>query len=544
MNLSATSAVAVVVNGVLLAALAAAVLLLSGLQPLDSARGVPPVERVAWAAAASAIWLGLVWRGWQRARGLRLRSVPASVDVAATHMLVVHASQTGYAEQLAWQTATSLRDAGVPAQVAALGALDTATLRAASRLLLVASTTGEGDAPDAALAFMRDVMPLQPSLTQTRYGVLALGDRNYANFCAFGRNLDQWLRRQGAEAWFDRIDVDNGDAEALRRWQWQLGRLAGTGDMPEWQAPCYRPWRLVERRLLNADCHGHACFSLRLCAADAEDADWEAGDIAEIGPRHAPAQVEAFLQQTGFRGTQEVATERGSETLAMVLVRSILPDPAMSVGLDVHSFVANLEPLPHREYSIASLPGDGAIDLLVRRMDWPDGRLGLGSGWLTRHAEIGSSIDLRIRRNPGFRAPADAQGLILVGNGTGIAGLRALLKARILAGNNDNWLLFGERHGTHDFHYGDDFGRWLAEGWLRRMDLAFSREGTERDYVQDRLRAAAGELRAWIAEGASIRVCGSQQGMARDVHATLVDILGETVVETLLADGRYRRDVY
>src|SRR5690606_12670239 len=192
----------------------------------------------------------------------------------------------------------------------------------------------------------------------------------------------------------------------------------------------------------------------------------------------------------------------------------------------------------------ASLPADGVLELLVRQMQRDDGRAGLGSGWLCLHAEMGDSIDLRIRRNPNFHAPSGEQPLLLIGNGTGIAGLRALLKAREAAGARRNWLLFGERQQACDAFFAQDIERWTRNGVLEHCDLVFSRDGAGPRYVQDALRNAAPTLQAWVADGASILVCGSLQGMAPGVDAVLRDALGEDTLERLRAQGRYRRDVY
>jgi sulfite reductase (NADPH) flavoprotein alpha-component len=173
-----------------------------------------------------------------------------------------------------------------------------------------------------------------------------------------------------------------------------------------------------------------------------------------------------------------------------------------------------------------------------------DGSLGIGSGWLTQHAQLGGDIALRIRSNPGFHAPADDRPLVLVGNGTGLAGLRALLKTRIEAGRHRNWLLFGERESAHDFYHRDEILRWQEQGLLERLDLAWSREGVARTYVQDRLRESADLLRQWVEQGAAIYVCGSLAGMAPGVDAVLREALGEARVEQLREAGRYRRDVY
>lgn len=456
-------------------------------------------------------------------------------------LLIAHASQTGFAEQLARQTAESLRGAGLAARVLPLASLDVATLARTSRALFIASTTGEGDAPDAAAAFLRE-LAAPAKLAGLRYGILALGDREYRNFCAFGKRLDAWLRASGAEPAFDTVEVDDGDPGALRHWQHQLGLLSGNADLPDWSPPRYAPWRLRERRLMNPGSVGGACFHVVLEPAHGALPAWRAGDIAEIGPRHAPATVTQWLRDAGFDGAAPVDAD--GESLSVRLARSRLPDPAHVAGLSAQELAARLDPLAHREYSIASLPADGTIELLVRRMLRSDGSVGLGSGWLCEHAPIGADIALRIRANPGFHAPSDDRPLILIGNGTGIAGLRALLRQRIAQRRRDNWLLFGERNAACDFHYRDEIEAWQAAGWIARINLAFSRDQAGRIYVQHRVTEAAPMLRAYVEAGAAIHVCGSLEGMAPGVDAALREMLGASTLERLRVEGRYRRDVY
>ncbi|MEO7199450.1 MAG: sulfite reductase flavoprotein subunit alpha, partial [Dokdonella sp.] len=155
-----------------------------------------------------------------------------------------------------------------------------------------------------------------------------------------------------------------------------------------------------------------------------------------------------------------------------------------------------------------------------------------------------AEIALRVRENPGFHAPRDDRPLILIGNGSGLAGLRGLLKQRVNEQRRRNWLLFGERHAAQDFFHKSDIEIWQAQGWIEHLDLAFSRDQSERIYVQHLLQQQPERLQAWIDAGAVIMVCGSLAGMAQDVDATLRDLLGDATVTRLAAEGRYRRDVY
>jgi len=390
-------------------------------------------------------------------------------------------------------------------------------------------------------------MSAPAAVAKVRYGVLALGDRRYDQYCAFGHRLDTWLRHSGATSLFDLVEVDDGDAGALRQWQHHLRDLAGRAELADWESPPYGRWRLVERRLLNQGSPGGPAFHLIL-EPDGAAASWRAGDIAEIGPEHDAATVDAWLAAAGLDRVQPVRLDGATVTLAAALATRALPEAAAETTTRgperAQDLLERLPRLPHREYSIASIDATGRIELLVRQMRGADGRLGLGSGWLTGHAPPGGPIALRVRANPAFHGPAVDIPIVLIGNGTGLAGLRAHIAARAAAGGRRAWLLFGERTSSHDRFFREDLDRWQEEGALSRVDLAFSREGGGPRYVQDLLLAAPEELRRWVAAGAAIYVCGSFQGMAAGVDAALTVILGQDAVEALSAAGRYRRDVY
>ncbi|WP_018748729.1 sulfite reductase subunit alpha [Chitiniphilus shinanonensis] len=504
-------------------------LLLLPAMPAHAATAARPAAALGVAALYFLFCVAVAWR--HRQKRARLRAAGTAGEGA---LLVAYASQTGYAEQLAAQTAQSLEAAGVAVALRPLGGLDAAALAGHRCALFVVSTTGEGDAPDTVAGFARRTMAAPPRLDGLEYGVLALGDASYAQFCAFGRALDQWLRHAGAAPLFDRVEVDNGDAAALRHWQQQLSALAGHAEIADWRAPDYQPWRLVERQLLNPGSAGEPVYRVAL-APPAPGVAWQAGDVAEIGPRHAPAALDAWLRACGVDA---------DAAMRDALADRLLPSPQPLGAAALATLRDSLPPLPHREYSIASLPGDGVLELVVRQQRRSDGTLGLGSGWLTQDAPLGEAVALRIRENKGFHPPADDCPLILIGNGTGIAGLRAQLKAWRAAGRRGAWLLFGERNAAHDALFGDEIAGWLADGLLARADLVYSRDGAAREYVQHRLRAELPRLRQWLARGAALYVCGSREGMGQGVDAVLREALGDDAVDGLTQDGRYRRDVY
>lgn len=457
--------------------------------------------------------------------------------------LIGFATQSGFAEQLAWQTAGQLQAAGMPVNVQPLGNVSQDDLTQSENALFVVSTFGDGEAPDSARGFERGVLGQDLSLKGLNYSVLALGDRQYEHFCGFARRLHFWLTHQGGNPLFAPVEVDSGDAEALLTWQQQLGQLTGHAPAAAWQTAQYDHWALTYRTLLNRGSVGSNIYLLGLTPPSPQN--WLAGDLVEILPRNGPKAIEHFLAGLGLTGNDSVLIDGLAQPLDQALATRQLPDNRTHlVGLHAQALVNALVPLGMREYSIASIAGDGVLELIVRQERHPDGSLGLGSGWLTEHAAIGSGISLRLRRNSGFHLPQAPAPLILLGNGTGLAGLRSLLKARIADGQQRNWLLFGERNIAHDYLCRDELQGWLASGDLALLDLAFSRDQKEKIYVQDRLRESADVLRRWLADGAAIYVCGSLQGMATGVDQVLHDVLGREAVERLIEQGRYRRDVY
>ncbi|MFJ4144057.1 PepSY domain-containing protein [Pseudomonas sp. NPDC089734] len=469
--------------------------------------------------------------------------VASHPDNEASSWLIGFASQSGFAEQLAWQTAGQLQSAGLPVRVQRLGDLTGQDLSQSSNALFVVSTFGDGEAPDSARGFERSVLGSPLSLQNLNYAVLALGDRQYQHFCGFAHRLHGWLSERGGSTLFAPVEVDSADPAALQLWQQQLGQLTGSQPSAPWQAPAFENWTLTRRELLNPGSSGSKVFLLDLRAPDA--ATWQAGDLVEVLPRNGEAAIEHFLKGLGIAPETRVTVDDLQETLAQALATRQLPQHrAHLVGLHAQSLIDSLVPLAVREYSIASIPEEGVLQLIVRQELHPDGSLGLGSGWLTEHVALEGAVSLRLRRNSSFHLPVEPVPMILLGNGTGLAGLRSLLKARIAQGQSRNWLLFGERNAAHDFHCSGELQGWLACGDLARLDLAFSRDQAEKVYVQDKLREAAGELRVWLDQGAALYICGSLEGMAAGVDQVLKDVLGEPVVTALIEQGRYRRDVY
>ncbi len=470
----------------------------------------------------------------------------APLDNAQAPWLIIYASQTGFAEQIAWRTAQSLHQANIPAQVIAIHQLNIEQLNTAEKALFVVSTYGQGQPPDHARPFVKKQLKQPMDLAKLDYAVLALGDLEYQDtYCTFGQQLAQWLKDSGANSLFDVIQVNNGSPNDIALWSDALSAVTQSNLQAMSAERIFDDWYISQRTLLNPDSLGAPAYELRLMAQ--HEAVWHAGDIAEIQCGNSDAQIAEFLRAHQLDAQTQVIYKNSRlplfDALRYLNLRDLNLSESTGKAHEAQQWVELLTPLAVREYSIASIAQDGYLGLVVRQQQYGQD-LGLGSGWLTAYAPLNQAIPVRIRPNENFRAPDDNRPVILIGNGTGIAGLMSILKSRAKHGFHQNWLIFGERQQQHDFFFVEQIQQWLSQKHLVSLDLAFSRDQTERVYVQQRLLERHDQVKQWVAQGASIYVCGSIDGMAPSVDQALHQILGEQVMEQLIIEERYRRDVY
>lgn len=467
-------------------------------------------------------------------------SSAVQLDPNATPWLITYASQTGVSEQLAWRTATSLQEAHQPTTVKAVQQLTVDDFKQAKQILFIASTYGTGEAPDLASSFEKKLMTMSLDLSHLKYAVLALGSQDYPDsYCAFGHRIDQWLKQSGAQQLFATIEVNNANNDDIQKWNSALAQTTHL-DLKEMSIEkTFDQWTLTKRELLNPNSMGAPAFNLELRAP--HDADWQAGDIAEIQTGNSTDRIQLFLDKLQIDAETPVTSL--NQTIQQALWDRDLTVEVASFS-NMQQLLEQLPTLPTREYSIASIPTQQVLRLVVRQQRNQHGELGLGSGWLTEHVALRKQVSLRIRTNESFHLISDNRPIICIGNGTGIAGLMSLIHARVRLDYTDNWLIFGERQQAHDYFFKDTVQAWQNTAMLKRIDLAFSRDQAEKIYVHHKLREHAEVLKAWVENDAVIYVCGSINGMANDVEQALVDILGQDRVDQLRLDGRYRRDVY
>lgn len=496
-----------------------------------------------WSAAVGlllAYGAGLLW--WRARPRDSSPSEGAETAPPGSTWLLAYASQTGTAAEIAQRSAAALRSSGQTVDLRDLGSLDFEQLSAYSHALLVIATTGEGEAPESALGFVREVMVEARPLPGLQTAVLALGDRDYPQFCAFGHAVQAWLQQSGSCALHPVIEVDAGDPQALAQWHALLQSLAGGRTIGPVDEPSFEPWILEQRQLLNPGSLGLPICLLRLRPQLPQRPTWSAGAIASLKLEQPPERLQTWLDALAAQGADFLPEQW--QALERQAKGARLPALAGCQGLPFAALIALLHPLPQRDYSIASTAADGVIDLVLRETRTAQGELGLGAAWLCRACPIGHAIELHVRENPQFGLPPKQSPLILIGAGTGIAGLRGLLRARLQAGATANWLIFGERQRHCDALFDQELQHSLENGGLQRLDQVYSREQNDLAYVQDVLARQAERLRLWIEQGAHLRICGSADTMGKAVDQELQHILGDSAMAALTASGRCRKDVY
>jgi sulfite reductase (NADPH) flavoprotein alpha-component len=231
------------------------------------------------------------------------------------------------------------------------------------------------------------------------------------------------------------------------------------------------------------------------------------------------------------------------------------------VRLSPEAFVEALDELQPRLYSISSsfTATPGRVSLTVDTVRYAVGgrpRAGVASTFLADRIRPGETLPVYVQKAHGFALPEDhAKPVIMVGPGTGIAPFRAFLQEREASGApGKNWLFFGHQRSQCDFFYKDELQSMQDRGKLDRLTLAWSRDGSEKVYVQDRIRQTGADLWQWLEEGAHFYICGDAKRMAKDVELALVDVAtangGKSrddaiaFVAGLKKSGRFQADVY
>ena len=367
------------------------------------------------------------------------------------------------------------------------------------------------------------------------------------------------------------------------------------------------PARLLASRKLTREGSDKDTRHYEICLKNS-GLTYEVGDALGLMPANSPALVQEILDALGFDGEEEVTSHDGaSRSLRLALVHDYqiraphkeflaavshpdeantflrdLLDPNIRTELDQYlygreiidflldspklgfapgEFVKLLRKLQPRLYSIASSlkahPEQVHLTVDTLRYD-AHGRQrhGVSSTFLADRVTDATKLPVFVQAAKHFRLPENGERpVIMVGPGTGIAPFRAFLQERQATGaKGGNWLFFGAQKSATDYFYQEELAALQGSGYLPRLDLAFSRDQTEKIYVQTRMQQNAAELWRWLEDGAHFYVCGDAKRMAKDVDDTLHAVVREAggrsddaakeYVAAMKKEKRYQRDVY
>jgi sulfite reductase (NADPH) flavoprotein alpha-component len=549
---------------------------------------------MAGTTAEQRAWLSGFLAGYQAGTGSGAAIAPAPAAAAAPRipLTILFGTESGNAEAIAMQAKKSAAKLGFAPVVVDMADADLGAIAKAKHLMVVAATWGEGDPPERAVDFYAALMADDaPRFDGVKFGVLALGDLAYANFCGVGKRIDARLEQLGGARIVPRVDCDVDFERPAAGWL--------QGALAEIKESAPKPNQAAGGAVIHVDFappeveDGAAAAYDKAHPFDAEITEWislnssrsskenihvelslegsgilyEPGDSLGILPLNDEALVDDIQTAVGLAGdaaTRAALIERHDvTTLTRPLVQAyadLTGDAGVAALRDdddayvrfaegrqpvdlfeafPHRLTAEqltglLRPLPPRLYSIGSslkaLPDQAHLLLAaVRYASHGRDRKGVASTFVADARRVGDRLKVYLKPNRHFRLPADADApVIMIGPGTGIVPFRAFMQEREAVGSRGrNWLFFGDRNYQHDFLYQLEWQDFVKDGVLDRIDVAFSRDQPEKVYVQDRLWQRRADLYAWLQDGAYFYVCGDEKAMAKDVHAMLARVVAD-----------------
>jgi len=564
------------------------------------------------------VWISGYFQGLLAGSGPAQTSAATSSTGQKPKLTILYGTHTGRSKTIAANLAGKLVATGIDVQSFALDDYKTRQLATETNVVLIVSTHGEGEPPAMAEDFHGFITgkraPLLPNLN---YSVVALGDKSYKLYCQTGVDIDQALIRLGAKSMLPVLKLDVAFKEEIDLWMKEFVELFAKKEghsvpangilanaSAEVQYTRKKPFvaTVLDKVKITGRDSDKEVFHVEL-SLEGSGITYEPGDSVGILANNPPALVDAIIRKSGFSGTEEIKLKEGdfqlkealSDRLEItVLNRDVLQKYQEKTGneklqeiiaddaqldqylyghdlLDLledfpfvfapQEFVEVLRSFPARLYSISSSQSAVGDEVhitvaTVRYTRRERERSGACSSYLADQIDIDSKVSVFIEKNPAFKLPANEETpVILVGAGTGVAPYRAFLQHR--EANNQKgktWLFFGERSFHSDFLYQVEWQKLLKDGYLEKIDVAFSRDQDQKVYVQHRLIEKQKEIFEWLGRGANIYLCGDMKHMARDVQNAMLRIFetegGMTeekaleYLKKLKKDKRFQTDVY
>lgn len=521
-----------------------------------------------------------------------------AVKSATQKITIVYGTETGNSKRLATDFAAKAKKLGHHAKIQGLDQYRLTDLSKEEFFLTIMSTHGDGEPPLAAQKFYDFVHQNEVKLSKLKYSVLALGDSGYPLFCKAGEDVDERLNKLGASriAPLQKCDVDY-EIEA-EEWFSKVTHALAETSQSEISIPTTSVTKKSSgKKIYNGKLLSHVnlndigsnkeTFHIEI---EAVDVQYSPGDSIGIIPENKTEIVEKIITITGVDGNTTIdykdqlisvndllkkklnilnLPERVVKKYASVVQQEI---PSTKIDLldllkiysvkDANQFtevLKILESIAPRLYSISSSPEahPGEVHITVAKNCFnlnDELKHGLASEFLSLLNEE-DELQFYISPNNCFRLPEENKNIIMIGPGTGIAPFRSFLWERDSNGaSGKNWLFFGEQHFVSDFLYQTEFQNWVQTDLLTKIDTAFSRDQSEKIYVQHKIRKNGAEFFEWLQAGSYVYLCGAKEPMSFDVEQTIIEVIetfgerskeeAKKYLENLKEEGRYVTDVY
>ncbi|MGQ1786458.1 assimilatory sulfite reductase (NADPH) flavoprotein subunit [Saccharicrinis sp. GN24d3] len=531
----------------------------------------------------------------------------------ANKLSIIYGTHTGNSKLIAEKFSALAEAKGIEVSLCSMPEYKNRKLKEEKNLLVIVSTHGEGDPPASAEDFYSYIFGKKaPKVNDLNFAVIALGDSSYINYCQTGRDIFNQLKTLGSTDVHELIELDIDFKEQLGQILPNLANkfasingsavnIATTAANLDFDNDKWVEVEVLDKTLLNGKGSNKKTYHIEL---DIEDTgiSYLPGDALEIQADNDDKLVLAILLKLNIKESEVINIDGNQINVKEALktkyeittitapvlkkyaefakndkLSAILEDTSKLAdflyGLDFLDLLTDfpaplkatdlptlLRKLPARVYSISSSydynPDEVHVTVSAVKYHLNNREhLGVCSSFLADRINIGDHVSVRVKKNEGFRLPANDAKLIMVGPGTGIAPFRSFLQQRENdEASGDNWLFFGDQHFETDFLYQTEMLHLRKKGLLSDIDVAFSRDQEDKIYVQHRLQEKGEKVYKWLEEGAYFYLCGDMRNMAKDVKAELLNIIEQhgsktkeeanAYLKNLTAEKRFQEDVY
>ncbi|MFV0267647.1 MAG: flavodoxin domain-containing protein, partial [Draconibacterium sp.] len=517
--------------------------------------------------------------------------------VSTNDWLIVYATRSGNAKMIATFLQVQFKRLGLNVRCRNISSLTSGQLKTTKYLFVVISTDGNGVPPSSAKSLFKQLETLKFKFTDLNYSICALGDSSYEAFCQAGKELDSLLKNNNAQSMLQRVDCDADFSERSTAWvthsiQTVLqkeGLKLPDEFKPEVEVVKQKFKSLQVKEVVKLSKGDAEKSYYHIVLSSVEDLRYiKPGDSIEIFPKNPEWIIDAIFEvlklhqneknrgwlidECEITSLNKTTVEKYNGITKNHQLKQLLNDNKelrrYLAKANFHDLIVDYpgnlnanqlkEILPAKKgrlYSVASSSEAyrNELHITVKTIRFTFQRRkheGAGSVELTANLKPGETIQFKHHPGIEFRLPEHEHApIILIGIGTGIAPFRAFLQeTQHEKSDRDIWLIWGGKYKATDFIYESELTNYQKSHILNKLDVIFSRDGSEKKYVQDLVKQNETRIVTWANKGAHFYVCGSLQ-MAEGVVSTITSILNSTTAskinfQELLRQGRYHEDAY